>query len=583
MPTLKWTANEPFVDVDSLDGRRTLRMLVATTDPSDAGTETQIVSRIWKNSCHKGIAMRTIHGHQEFEGSEAYADEYARWADLLVVAPVHSDTLARMLHGIADNLILRIIRGWDISKRIILVPGMSTRMWENPMTKKQLSKLRRKWHWVQVMQPILWTIEWPMPDGEVVFKGKTEQFKKKYEYEGHDELIETIEYQAGLMKMGQDNDLTLAKPSPAFQGNAKTKLRLPPEIWTIILEYLGDWEIANALGIFTKIKPPLKWLPHIESPNSLSSMQNLEWIILTHPLEDVVTELDRNPEPPYLSHICVELILKFSWIELLAHLEAHHQALFLSSFGQTLIPTKASAVFGKTAVLDWWKTSPSFLAKEYTEEAVNGASGAGFVHVLDWWRKSGLPMKYSERALEQSCSHGHIHVLEWWKAESSHHGAYFVDNSPSSSSPAQDTAAQRDPPLKLKVGKSICFAAQKGQADVIRWLHASGIPYSHEETVAKIASASGHTNILELWKELKGQKMIFDNQVLVAPTKNGHAHVLEWWKNSSLKVEYKTCDIEEALEDCINPAEERKVKCWWAMNGLNLSVRTSEWMQVKVL
>ena len=32
------------------------------------------------------------------------------------------------------------------------------------------------------------------------------------------------------------------------------------------------------------------------------------------------------------------------------------------------------------------------------------------------------------------------------------------------------------------------------------------------------------------WRELKGDKLSFDAQVLVAPTKQGHVPVLEWWK-----------------------------------------------------
>src|SRR5204862_3884515 len=90
-------------------------------------------------------------------------------------------------------------------------------------------------------------------------------------------------------------------------------------------------------------------------------------------------------------------------------------------------------------------------------------------------------------------------------------------------------------PLRLKVGKSICFAAQNGQVETVRWWDTSGIPYLHEESVAKIASANGHVNVLQLWKELKGEKMIYDNQVLVGPTKNGHCGVLEWWRNSGFR------------------------------------------------
>ena len=47
------------------------------------------------------------------------------------------------------------------------------------------------------------------------------------------------------------------------------------------------------------------------------------------------------------------------------------------------------------------------------------------------------------------------------------------------------------------------------------------------------------------------------------------------------RVEYKTCDIEEALEDAIG--DPQPVRRWWARNGLNLGLRTSEWMKSRCI
>jgi hypothetical protein len=134
----------------------------------------------------------------------------------------------------------------------------------------------------------------------------------------------------------------------------------------------------------------------------------------------------------------------------------------------------------------------------------------------------------------------------------------------------------------MKIGKSVLLAAQYGRTAALEWWDKSGIPFSHAESVARIASTHGHVAVLDLWNRLKGSKLIFDNQVLVGATKNGHVDVLEWWRRSGLRVEFKTCDIEEALEDAVSGSEER-VRQWWERNGLNLGVGTSEWMKVKVL
>ncbi|KAL8784671.1 MAG: hypothetical protein Q9213_003841 [Squamulea squamosa] len=39
--------------------------------------------------------------------------ELRRWADLLVIAPLSANSLAKMATGLADNLLLSIVRAWD--------------------------------------------------------------------------------------------------------------------------------------------------------------------------------------------------------------------------------------------------------------------------------------------------------------------------------------------------------------------------------------------------------------------------------------------------------------------------------------
>ena len=66
-----------------------------------------------------------------------------RWADLLVIAPLSANTLAKLSHGLCDNLLSTLVRAWDWrgGVPVVLAPAMNTLMWENPMTSRQLAAL----------------------------------------------------------------------------------------------------------------------------------------------------------------------------------------------------------------------------------------------------------------------------------------------------------------------------------------------------------------------------------------------------------------------------------------------------------
>ena len=60
--------------------------------------------------------------------------EFRHWADLLIVAPLDANTLAKVALGISDNFLTCLVRAWDFSKPLILAPAMNTLMWQSPVT-----------------------------------------------------------------------------------------------------------------------------------------------------------------------------------------------------------------------------------------------------------------------------------------------------------------------------------------------------------------------------------------------------------------------------------------------------------------
>jgi phosphopantothenoylcysteine decarboxylase len=67
--------------------------------------------------------------------------ELRRWADILVIAPLDANTLAKMAHGLSDNCLTCVWRAWDWARPVLLAPAMNTLMWEHPLTRRHLLQL----------------------------------------------------------------------------------------------------------------------------------------------------------------------------------------------------------------------------------------------------------------------------------------------------------------------------------------------------------------------------------------------------------------------------------------------------------
>jgi len=67
--------------------------------------------------------------------------ELRRWADVLLIAPLSANSLAKLVHGLADNLVTSVARGWEFQKPMIVCPAMNTTMWNHPVTREHLHKL----------------------------------------------------------------------------------------------------------------------------------------------------------------------------------------------------------------------------------------------------------------------------------------------------------------------------------------------------------------------------------------------------------------------------------------------------------
>lgn len=79
-----------------------------------------------------------------FDRNHEYSTEHvalAKEADAVLIAPATANVMARLAHGIADDMLTTTVLACDCPK--IIAPAMNTRMYENPATRENMDTLKR--------------------------------------------------------------------------------------------------------------------------------------------------------------------------------------------------------------------------------------------------------------------------------------------------------------------------------------------------------------------------------------------------------------------------------------------------------
>jgi hypothetical protein len=345
-----------------------------------------------------------------------------------------------------------------------------------------------------------------------------------------------------------DDHFTISDESS--RQSAQRTPDLPVEIVADILDQLGDWELSKAVGVPTSLPRPQEW----------TRASSTDYAMISGHLALIRTA---NPAANGPTRTGAVVSVRFGYVNVLEYFLAHHHPIFLSIFKDDLIPIKASR-HGRTTILSWWKHGFEQHAdlipppkSSSVIEAIDGASRNGQVASLDWWLNSGLPLEYTEAALEYASSKNHIPVLEWWKQQS-----------------------KVNPHLPLKIGRVIDMASTAGHVKVLEWWATSQLEFSYDRHALQHASCHGKVEVLEWWLG-SGLQLIFDQDVLTGATRHNRPEVLEWWDKCGLPVQYRMCDIEEALEDAIGGGAA--ARAWWKKKGVDFNANDKEWMKLQSL
>jgi len=89
-------------------------------------------------------ALRTLSGHPVYTDSapSSYDMDHirlAQWADIMLVCPATANTIAKLAHGIADNLLTTLALAFE--GPILLAPAMNSAMWRNVATQENIAVL----------------------------------------------------------------------------------------------------------------------------------------------------------------------------------------------------------------------------------------------------------------------------------------------------------------------------------------------------------------------------------------------------------------------------------------------------------
>ncbi|KAJ7106033.1 hypothetical protein C8R43DRAFT_906364, partial [Mycena crocata] len=254
---------------------------------------------------------------------------------------------------------------------------------------------------------------------------------------------------------------------------------LPVEILADILDHVGDWELARAVGVPTSLSRPLAW----------SRASPTDEAMLTGCLP-LIRAADPIAHPPNLG---ADLAVRFGYVNVLQF--------FLLESART--------------------TDGSVFKKIYKNDLI--------------------PIKAS--------LHGRLGVLSWWKHGFEHHPDLIPPPSPGSISQALHNASCHG-----KVRNELCLEY--------------------------IFSCLLKVEVLDWWLG-SGLQLIFDQDALIGATRHNRPEVLEWWDKSRLPVQYRMCDIEEALEDAIGGGEAARE--WWRGKGVDFNANDKEWMKLQNL
>ncbi|MEZ6193716.1 MAG: flavoprotein [Phycisphaerales bacterium] len=65
----------------------------------------------------------------------------ARWCDLMIIAPATANTIAKLAHGLTDDVVSLVACALPASTPLLIAPAMNADMWANGIVQKNIATL----------------------------------------------------------------------------------------------------------------------------------------------------------------------------------------------------------------------------------------------------------------------------------------------------------------------------------------------------------------------------------------------------------------------------------------------------------
>ena len=113
------------------------------------GAEVQVVLTPSAASFVSPLVLSTLSGRpvvMQLSENDKWENHVAlgRWADLMIMAPLSCNTMAKMANGICDNLFLAVYL--SATCPVLIAPAMDEDMWKHPATKNNMALLLERGH-----------------------------------------------------------------------------------------------------------------------------------------------------------------------------------------------------------------------------------------------------------------------------------------------------------------------------------------------------------------------------------------------------------------------------------------------------